>query len=85
MRRFEVDYIETKSGGLHNITATFLMVTTGILGEQYSLNERNIMNSGAFKGSISLAGRHNYYDCPIGSEDAHGKVRKRRCAWENKE
>ena len=74
MCRFEVQYIETKSGRLHSIAATFLMVTTGILGEQFSLDERNIRNSGAFKGSITLAGRHNQHDCPIGSEDAHGKV-----------
>ncbi len=50
------------------------MVTTGILGEQFSLKERNIKNIGAFKGSVSLAGRHERHDCPIGSEDAHGKV-----------
>ena len=56
------------------VQSTYIIITSGILGEQYSLQERGIAGEEAFKGLVTFAGRSNGVDSAAGKADAKGKV-----------
>lgn len=60
------------------IHSTYLIVTSGILGGQHTLQERGIRNETDFKGTITFAGRSNGMESAAGKADANGKVPRSR-------
>ena len=65
---------EDKQGSLAEIQSTYLIVTSGILAEQYTLQERGIHNTESFRGIITFAGRHNNADSVVNTANAKDKV-----------
>ena len=65
---------EDKQGSQAVIESTYLIVTSGILAEQHTLQERGIRNTESFKGIITFAGRHEDADSVVNTACAKGKV-----------
>ena len=54
--------------------STYLIVTSGILAEQHTLQERGIHNTDSYRGIITYAGRHNDADSIVNTDKAKDKV-----------
>ena len=72
--RYNAQYRELVSGEVKSITARFVLVTTGILGDQQTFQDRGYTGIETFKGVTTLAGRQNGVDSLIGRMDCSGKV-----------
>ena len=72
--RYIAQYRDLVNGEVKSITAQFVMVTTGILGTQHTLQDRGYADVDKFKGVTTLAGRECGIDSLIGRLDCGGKV-----------
>ena len=72
--RYIVTFKDLVNGSTRTARAKFIIVTTGILGLQYTLQERGYKGMQDFKGILTLAGRHNGRDSIIGTLDCTKKV-----------
>ena len=61
--------------------STYLIVTSGILAEQHTLQERGIHNTEFFRGIITFAGRHNDADSVVNTANAKDKVSRSLSAF----
>ena len=71
--RFIIE-IQEDSGRHFFAQSTYLVVTPGILADQYTMQERGIRHEDSFKGIITFAGQHKGADSAAGRRDAYGKV-----------
>ena len=65
---------EDKQGSQADIESTYLIVTSGILAEQHTLQERGIHDTESFRGIVTFAGRQNDADSLVNSASAKDKV-----------
>ena len=72
--RYNVRCKSLKEDMYENINAKFIMVTTGILGEQYNAEDRGLKDVREFKGVFTLAGKHHNQQSLIGAADCTDKV-----------
>ena len=68
------------TGDLSIVSAEYLMAACGLLGKQYTPEERLMPSLATYRGFCTLAGRANGRDSLVGSSDQHGKVRAGRRA-----
>jgi len=68
------------TGDLTSISAEYLMAACGLLGKQYTPEERLMPSLAAYRGFCTLAGRADGRDSLVGSSDQRGKVRDSGCA-----
>jgi hypothetical protein len=54
--------------------AKYILVATGILGEQCSFDDRRLENIEQFEGKFTLAGKHQGCESIIGNTNTSGKV-----------
>ena len=71
--RFRVVCRDLATGRERVLLANFLCVTCGILGEQWTAEERGVADVGRFRGVVTNAGRHRGQDCALGGADLRGK------------
>lgn len=55
------------------LESEFLCVTPGILSTQFTAYDRGIKNLDNFRGTITLAGRHEGKDCDLSKANVEGK------------
>lgn len=72
--RYVVTFEDTIAGCHKTAYARFIIVTTGILGLQYTQQERGYKGMELFQGVLTLAGRHEGKDSLIGGMDCTNKV-----------
>lgn len=71
--RFIIE-IQEDSGRHVFAQSTYLVVTPGILADQYTMQERGIHHEDSFKGITTFAGQYKGADSAAGGRDASGKV-----------
>ncbi|KAK9828833.1 hypothetical protein WJX72_002308 [[Myrmecia] bisecta] len=71
--RYLIESRDTKTGDPKYLLASFVFVTTGILGRQLTAEERGLTNGSEYQGILTLAGRSEGKDSLVGSTDLTGK------------